>query len=125
MEAGREFDAQVHRALWPKANIGYREYSENQYCEPVWGWFADGKHIPFYTTDLAAWDGVREGWMWEINESTYRVQVILRITPYHGDYIYAEVAYAECGGDHHAAWALGMSQVVLQWAERGRDERAS
>ena len=142
-QPSRELDVQVHRALWPDALIERlwvcydydgespfvvsEEDAQNSCGECEQDWFYQDnpvllnsfKPIPRYTTDLSAWkDWRRVGWLWEISEAAPRVQVILRIMPYHGDYIYAEVLYAECGGDHHAAWALGMSRCVLKWAER-------
>ena len=136
-QPSREFDAQVHRALWSDDEVQW-----------LWSYEAQGKiylykggeildglpdtqkrplhlvdgrwvPIPFYTTDLAAWDGVGDelGWF-EASEDATQVQVYWRLYPYDGNYIYAEATYEEAGGNRFAAQALARSRCVLQLAER-------
>ena len=114
-EPGRELDVMVHRALWPDDTVVVSDFvqsyrrtiGENPYSE-VWS------TIPFYSTDITAWDWTRRGWGWDAAERPAYIMVTLK----------AEIATVGAGADYRdhdnnrfRAQAFARSLCVLQWAE--------
>ena len=126
-QPSREMDARVHQALWPDDEV---EFVEAWPGDATWsGWKAywrcirNGQleHLPHYSTNLAAWDGVSDsrGWYWYAEEHYDKVHVRLydggplgKVEMYEASVLGTEIP------NRHAAWALGMSRCILQWAER-------
>ena len=125
-EPGRALDVMVHRALWPEDAIVVSDFVQsyrrtigaNPYSE-VWS------TIPFYSTDITAWDWTRIGWEWTAEEvdASKEVDVFLKThntlnsdgDPWQSDIISA--FYADHSGSSFRAQAYLRCLCVLEWAE--------
>jgi len=121
-KAGREMDAQVHKVLWPNdevqcfttlARADNAKLDTARYSRNCGQW----KLVPYYSTELSAWNFAYKGWRWQIAVSWKRLTVTL--CEYDGRPGYMTLAYAQVDLDV-ANWqgtvAEAMSRCVLEWA---------
>jgi len=123
----RELDVRVHRALWPDDSIQVGE----QYGRKVAPNEGIVRPIPYYTTDITAWEPVyalKPEWMWTFEQVTgddgRRAWDVYVAAPVPGARCYRtyETPYIYEGeASGWAAVALGMARCVIARAA-GRGE---